>query len=116
MMSENKSVLERKEYYSSLLSIYGEMLPKIIKERMMMFYLDDYSITEISENENVSRAAIFESIKTGENRLEEYETKLKVAEKKYNILKRIDLILKEKNIEKKDSLLKEWKGELENGI
>lgn len=115
-MSENKSVLERKEYYSSLLSIYGEMLPKIIKERMMMFYLDDYSITEISENENVSRAAIFESIKTGENRLEEYETKLKVAEKKYNILKRIDLILKEKNIEKKDSLLKEWKGELENGI
>lgn len=81
-----------------------------------MFYLDDYSITEISQNENVSRAAIFESIKTGENRLDEYETKLKVAEKKYNILRKIDIILNEKNIDKKDSLLKEWKGELENGI
>ena len=81
-----------------------------------MFYLDDYSITEISQNENVSRAAIFESIKTGENRLDEYETKLKVAEKKYKILGKIDIILNEKDIEKKDSLLKEWKGELENGI
>ena len=92
------------------------MLPVVIKERMMMFYLDDYSITEISQNENVSRAAIFESIKTGENRLDEYETKLKVAEKKYKILGKIDIILNEKDIEKKDSLLKEWKGELENGI
>ncbi len=91
-------------------------MPVVIKERMMMFYLDDYSITEISQNENVSRAAIFESIKTGENRLDEYETKLKVAEKKYNILRKIDIILNEKNIDKKDSLLKEWKGELENGI
>ncbi len=91
-------------------------MPVVIKERMMMFYLDDYSITEISQNENVSRAAIFESIKTGENRLDEYETKLKVVEKKYNILRKIDIILNEKNIDKKDSLLKEWKGELENGI
>lgn len=115
-MNENTTVLERKEHYSSLLSIYGEMLPVVIKERMMMFYLDDYSITEISQNENVSRAAIFESIKTGENRLDEYETKLKVVEKKYNILRKIDIILNEKNIDKKDSLLKEWKGELENGI
>lgn len=116
MNKNDKSMFERKEYFSSLLSLYGELLPKTIKERMMMFYLDDYSITEIAQNENVSRTAIFESIKTGESKLDEYESKLKMVKFKYDVLKHIEEISNTEKSEEKNQLLEKWKGEIENGI
>ena len=116
-MKQNGNLMfERKEYYSSLLTLYGVLLPKTTYERMSQFYLEDLSITEISENEQVSRNAVFESIKSGGEKLVGLERKLNLFQKRKDMLSRIDLILKADTIEKKDELLKRWKGETENGI
>ena len=109
-------MFERKDYYCSLLSFYGELLPEITYQRMAQFYLDDLSITEIAQNQNVSRNAVFESIKMGEKRLDEYEKLLGMCHQKFALIDKVSQILDEKNPQRKDELLRQWKGELENGI
>ena len=72
---------EKKERYGELLLIYGKMMTDTVYRRMALFYLEDYSITEISQNEEVSRNAVFESLHAGEKILDEWEEKLSLYEK-----------------------------------
>lgn len=116
MKPREREMFERKDYYSSLLSFYGELLPQVTYQRMVQFYLEDLSITEISQNQNVSRNAVFESIKSGEVRLDEYEKMLKMKKQRDETLKRIDEVLSAKDKDEIRYLLNQWKGELENGI
>ena len=86
------SELEKKNYIGSLLLIYGNMLSKTTYSRMVDFYLNDLSITEISGNENVSRNAVFESLRIGEKELIKYEDKLHLKEKYEKINSLLDEI------------------------
>ncbi len=116
MNNPEREMFERKDYYCSLLSFYGSLLPKMTYQRMSQFYLDDLSITEIAQNQNVSRNAVFESIKIGEKRLDEYEKMLGLRRKKSEEIEFVNDILAADTVQKKDELLNKWKGELENGI
>lgn len=109
-------MFERKDYYCSLLSFYGSLLPSLTYQRMSQFYVDDLSITEIAQNQNVSRNAVFESIKIGEKRLDEYEKMLGMRKQKFETIELVDHVLEAGTVKEKDELLKKWKGELENGV
>lgn len=111
-----KDILEKKEYISSLFLIYGSLLSKTMKKRMEDFYLDDLSISEIAQNENVSRNAIFESLKSGEKILLEYEDKLGMYKKYMSISQKIEKLLEEENDSGKKEILKSIRGELDYGI
>ena len=113
MNNPEREMFERKDYYCSLLSFYGSLLPKMTYQRMSQFYLDDLSITEIAQNQNVSRNAVFESIQIGEKRLEKL---LGLRIKKSEEIEFVNDILAADTVQKKDELLNKWKGELENGI
>lgn len=108
--------LEKKKKFAELLLIYGKLLTKNIYHRLEMFYLDDYSITEISEIENVSRNAVFESLSHGEKQIQKYEEKLHLYQKNVNIYAKLDLLLNESDKEKKEKIIEEIKGELSYGI
>ena len=62
--------------YSLLLDIYGNLLTKKQLNIMKCYFEDNLSLSEIAENENISRQAVFDMIKRGEITLNKYEEKL----------------------------------------
>jgi predicted DNA-binding protein YlxM (UPF0122 family) len=53
---------------------------------MDMYFLYDLSLSEIAEDTNTTRAAVFDLIKRTTKTLENYETKLHLLEKREKIL------------------------------
>lgn len=79
------AVMQVKELKTSLLiEIYRSMLTDKQYEVMDMYFNLDYSLTEIAENEGISRQGVLDIIKRSELKLDEYEQKLGLM-KKYEI-------------------------------
>ena len=62
-----------------LLDFYGEVLSARTREMLEMYYCDDLSLSEISENVGISRQGARQSIKKGEEELLLLESKLGLA-------------------------------------
>ncbi len=77
-------------YLNDLYDIYSELLTDKEKEIFEDYYQNDLSLSEISENNNVSRNAIHKSLKTVEDKLNNYEAKLNIYKKKQEIIKLLD--------------------------
>ena len=59
-----------------LLDIYGKMLTQKQYKLLDDYYNNDLSLSEIAENEDITRQAVRDNIKKGEKNLFEYEEKL----------------------------------------
>jgi len=70
------------EYINNLLSIYGGLLTESQKAMMEDYYVYNLSFAEISENNNVSRAAVSDCLKKSLQKLEYYESILHLYQKK----------------------------------
>lgn len=64
-----------------LFDLYGALLTGRQRECLEMHYLDDLSLAEIAEELGVSRQAVHDMLKRAEAILEEYEARLKLAER-----------------------------------
>jgi len=62
-----------------LLDFYGALLTERTREMMEMYYCDDLSLAEISENVGISRQGVRQAIKKGEEELLTFEEKLGLA-------------------------------------
>ncbi len=85
-----------------LYDYYGELLTDKQKKYFKDYYFDNLTLSEISENYNISRNAIHKSLKEIEEKLLYYEEKLKLYEKNIKIKKiivNLDDDLKNKLIE-----------------
>ena len=87
--------MEKNVEISILCQIYG----KLLTEKQFMF-LDDYynndlSLSEIAENLGITRQAVRDNIKKGENKLFEYEEKLGIMKKTMEQEEKIAIILSE---------------------
>lgn len=69
-------MLEKTTRMNYLYDFYQSLLTPKQRSYMALYYLDDYSLGEISEEYNVSRQAVYDNIKRTEAMLEEYEEKL----------------------------------------
>ncbi|MCI5879276.1 MAG: hypothetical protein MRZ34_00605 [Bacillales bacterium] len=94
--------MEENIYITNLYDCYGELLTDKQKEYFLDYYFDNLTLSEIADNNSVSRNAIHKQLKEAENKLKEYESKLKLYEKKEKIL---DLIKDEEIKEKIKELL-----------
>ena len=74
--------MKERIYLNNLYDIYGELLDSKKKEYFEMYYFDNLSLQEISDNLGVSRNAIFKQIKNAEAKLLFYEEKLELYKKK----------------------------------
>ena len=66
---------------SMLCQIYGKLLTEKQLEILTDYYNNDLSLSEIAENNNITRQAVRDIIKKGENKLFELEEKLSFMEK-----------------------------------
>ena len=66
---------------SQLLLVYGNLLPE--KQRLLceLYFDEDLSLSEISENEGITRQGARDAIKRAEAQLKTYEEALKLIEK-----------------------------------
>ena len=89
---------------SMLCQIYGKLLTEKQYEFLDNYYNHDLSLSEIAENMGITRQAVRDNIKKGENKLFEFEEKLGIMNKTLKQEKQITKILSElKEIQSKFS-------------
>lgn len=64
-----------------LLDFYGDMLTEKQRDFLGYYYNDDLSLSEIAENEGITRQGVRDSIKRAESQLLEMEEKLSFAKR-----------------------------------
>ena len=66
-------------YYNDLFAVYGKLLTQNEQEIFREYYGENHSMGEIALNRAISRSAVGSTIKTGEKKLDEYESILKIV-------------------------------------
>ncbi len=89
--------MEKKIEVSILCQIYGKLLTDKQYEFIDDYYNNDLSLSEIAENNNITRQAVRDIIKKGESKLFEYEEKLLIMKKMQKQEKQIQEIIAELN-------------------
>ena len=89
--------MEKKVEVSILCQIYGKLLTEKQYEFIDDYYNNDLSLSEIAENNNITRQAVRDVIKKGENKLFEFEEKLLIMKKMQKQEKQIQNIIEELN-------------------
>ncbi|MCI8965471.1 MAG: putative DNA-binding protein [Clostridia bacterium] len=87
--------MEKKVEISILCQIYGKLLTEKQYDFIDDYYNNDLSLSEIAENNGITRQAVRDNIKKGENKLFEYEEKLRIMNKTLLQEKKIAVILSE---------------------
>ena len=88
--------MDKKIYLNNLYDYYCDLFTEKQKEYFEEYYFNDLSLSEIAENNNVSRNAVHGQIKIIEEKLEYYESILNLYEKACKIRKIIEDIDEEK--------------------
>lgn len=99
-------MLEKTTRINALYDFYQKLLTEKQRNYMEMYYVEDFSLGEISETSNVSRQAIYDNIRRTEQMLEEYEEKLGLYKKfikRQKLLQELMTLAKANN----DQVLKE---------
>ena len=79
-----------------LFDYYGELLSDSQKNYFIDYYFHNLTLSEIAENNNVSKNAVSKDLKLACSKLEDFDSKLKLIDKDKKI---INLIKKEGNEE-----------------
>ena len=102
--------MEEKVRISILLEIYGKLLTEKQNEYMDLYYNQDLSLSEIGDNNDITRQAVRTILLKSKKKLEEYEEQLKFMQKEEKIKKCIEE-LEETNADKK--ILKKIKQQID---
>ena len=78
-------------YYNNLFDIYGKLLTDKEQESFRDYYQEDLSLSEIAEENNVSRAAVQKTIKTVLEKLDYYEDILNIYKKNIKLKEVYDM-------------------------
>lgn len=80
-----------------LADFYGEMLTDNQRKFIEYYYSDDLSLSEIAQNEGITRQGVRDAVKRAETQLYDMEKKLGFAERTRKITEALDVVMK--NIE-----------------
>lgn len=71
-------MINKKLYLTRLFDFYGNLLTANQREIMDMYCNYDWSLGEISDKKEISRQAVYDTVKRSEEKLEDFEKKLKL--------------------------------------
>lgn len=86
---------------NDLFDVYGNLLTDRQREILSLYYEEDFSYTEISEELDISRAAAMDSVHRATKLLEKYESAIGYVEKKKLLMK---WVAQHENVDKIDEL------------
>ena len=86
-------MLQKDLNYCELYGLYAAVLTDKQREIADQYFLCDLSLSEIAENEGITRQAVRDIIKKGEKKLFEYEEKLLFMKKTINQEQKIQQVL-----------------------
>ena len=80
--------IEKQQHYNNLYGYYQNLFTSKQQEIFENYNFDDLSLAEIAENHDISRNAVFDTLKKVEKALDTYEEKLNLYKKdqKLNLL------------------------------
>ncbi len=107
--------LDKIEHMNVLLDRYGALLTEAQHSILSDYYKFNLSITEISDNRKISRAAVGDAIKVSEKKLCEFEDKLHCVSNSINAISLLEQ-LKCAEGKNKALLMEKLRELLENGI
>lgn len=96
--------MEEKIKISMLCQTYGKLLTEKQYELLDDYYNKDLSLSEIAQNNDITRQAVRDNLKKGEAKLFEYEEKLEIMKKisiQEEIIKEIEKEIKNLDIDSK---------------
>jgi predicted DNA-binding protein YlxM (UPF0122 family) len=99
--------MEKNIEFTILYDIYGKLLTDKQQQIFELYYLSDLSLREVAQNLNISYQAVRDSIKTSENMLFNFESKvgmLKLKEKINSIYN--ECVSKKANVKYNDIISK----------
>ena len=78
---------------SYLLDFYGEVLTEKQREMMQQYFNMDLSLSEIAQNEGITRQGVRDAVKRAETQLFDMEKKLGFAERTRKIAEVLDVVM-----------------------
>ena len=87
--------MEKNVKVSMLCEVYGNLLTKKQLSILQDYYDKDLSLSEIAQNQEITRQEVRDIIKKGENKLFELEEKLGIMKKTFKQEEKIAIILSE---------------------
>ncbi len=78
--------MDKKIYYNNLYDYYQDLLTEKQRQYFVDYYEYDLSLSEMAENYDVSRNAVFKQLKQVEKKLDLYEETLQCFHKKQEVL------------------------------
>ena len=94
--------MEEFVYYNGLYDSYNSLLTENERSTFEDYYQEDFSLSEIAENRDISRSAVQKTIKNVLEKLDNYESKLHMFDtnkKLSNLLEKDDIDSVKKGIE-----------------
>lgn len=105
--------MEEKIKISILLELYGNLLTEKQYEFMDYYYNNDLSLSEIAENQNITRQAVREVLTKSKNKLKEYEEKLKFLKKEKEIETQIENLSKTSLTQEQQQIIEKINNQLD---
>lgn len=102
-----KMELEEFLEVGSLLERYKNLLSEKQKEYLVEHFEEDYSLSEIANNHQISRQAVYDNIRRGIKLLNEYEEKLKILYDEKRLREQLEELKQDFRPELLDKILEE---------
>ncbi len=82
--------IEKTVYFGNLLELYGKLLSPVQQKVMFDYYEQDLTLSEIAENNNISRQAVYDAARKAQNKLLDFEEKVGALKQIEKLKERID--------------------------
>lgn len=92
--------MEKRDYTIMLYDMYSPLFSDRQKVYFEEYYFNNYTLSEIAENLKVSRTAVHKALRLIERKLNEYESKLKLCEKRLVMDKILDTMIEYEKVDK----------------
>ena len=97
--------MDKRIYLNNLYDCYKTLFTDKQREYFEEYYYDNLSLSEIAENNDVSRNAVHNQLKIVETKLEDLEKNLKLFYRKKEILNLVSKELSSETLDKLNELL-----------